>query len=400
MFRGTIIAQIIAILVGFYLAKLYGKEAYGFLGFFVSIMNIASIIGTLQLDNCIIISKNKNESINWFNFILIIILPITLFIFFVLFVFSKFILIERLDTYMFLFCFFGSAIITYNLAHQRFFTFQKKFSVISNIKIFITICAVILQFILFEYYKLFGLIIGFLMAQIILLLYNFYKNKSNLNKVNFNEIKKGIILNKSLVTFLLPSNIINSLANNLMPILILAFFGAEKAGVYFFSIKILATPLFLISSSVSEVYYQKSSELKSENKIELLTVTKKIIKSNLLIMVLFLLIINTLGIYILDVFFENQWEYLKTYILILSFLILARSSFNPISSLIVVLDKNLIGLIFNCYLFIINLIAIYFGVLYSNILYTVFILSLFGGIGYYILLYYFLNHLKRNQLNV
>ncbi len=400
MFRGTVVAQIIAVLVGIYLAKLYGEEAYGYLGFFISITSIASITGTLQLNNCIITSKKKEESINWYNFILVLIPIVTIILFLLLFIFSKFILIEKLSKTIFCLSFIGSLFITYNLVHQNFFTYQKKFSIISNIKIFITICTVFFQFILFLYYDILGLIFGFLFAQTLLLIYNFYKNKNSIHRINFNSIKEGLKSNYTIIKFLLPSNIINSLANHLMPILILTFFGAEEAGVYFFSIKILATPLFLISSSISQVYFKESSELVVKKNDELFAITKKIVVSNLVIILSFLLIINTLGVYILNLYFENQWDNLNSFILILSFLILARSSFNPISSLIIVLEKNLIGLVFNCYLFLINIVAIYFGTINNNILYTVFILSLFGGLGYYILLYYFFNHLKNDKLNV
>ena len=95
MFKGTIIAQIIAVLVGVYLAKLYGEEAYGFLGGFISITSIASIIGTLELNNCIITSKTEKQSTNWFNFILVLI-PVTVIIFFLqLFILSNFFLLEK-----------------------------------------------------------------------------------------------------------------------------------------------------------------------------------------------------------------------------------------------------------------------------------------------------------------
>ncbi|WP_068363222.1 lipopolysaccharide biosynthesis protein [Polaribacter reichenbachii] len=400
MFRGTIIAQIIAVLVGIYLAKLYGEEAYGYLGFFISITSIASIIGTLQLDNCIITSNTKEESTNWFNFILIIIPIIIIFLFILLHLFSKLIIFERLNSIIFLLSLVGSVVITYNLTHQSLFTFQKKFSILSNSKIFAAIFNVLFQYILYAFYNILGLIIGLLISQLVLLSYNFYINNKHIKSINFKEVKKGFKSNNTLIKFLLPSNIINSFANNLMPILILTFFGAEKAGVYFFSIKILATPLFLISSSISQVYFRESSELVVKKNDELFSITKKIVISNLIIMLSFLLIINTLGIYILNLYFENQWKDLNSFILILSFLILAKSSFNPISSLIIVLNKNLIGLMFNCYLFLINVVAIYYGTLYNNILYTVIILSLFGGIGYYIMLYYFFNHLKYDKINV
>jgi O-antigen/teichoic acid export membrane protein len=108
----------------------------------------------------------------------------------------------------------------------------------------------------------------------------------------------------------------------------------------------------------------------------------------------FLILLNTIGIYILEYFFDEKWNNLRPYILILSLLVFARTSFNPISSLIVVLNKNSEGLIFNSYLFIVNLIAIYFGYLYGDITITIFILATFGGIGYFLLLAYILNHLK------
>ncbi len=397
MFRGTVIAQIIAVLVGVYLAKLYGEKAYGYLGVFLSIIAITSAIATLQLDKCIVISKQEEESKNWFNFNLLLI-PVTIFLCFLIFFFlSGLFPLKQLTTTIFCLTFFGSIIVTYNLINESYFTYRKQFLVISNTKIITTICNVIFQFGMYYYYHNIGLIIGYLLSQIILLIYCFYKNRKSITRVNFNDIKKGIKENKTIIKYLLPSNTINTIANHLMPILILAFFNAEKAGVYFFSIKLLGVPLFLISSSISQVYFQKSSELINKNKSELLKITKKIISSNILIMILFLVAINTLGTYFLNLYFENKWENLNTYIFILSFLILARSCFNPISSLIVVLNKNLIGLYFNSYLFVVNLIALYFGVINNEIIHTIIILAIFGAIGYVILMFYFLNLLKINS---
>jgi O-antigen/teichoic acid export membrane protein len=112
-------------------------------------------------------------------------------------------------------------------------------------------------------------------------------------------------------------------------------------------------------------------------------------------MLAFLLLINTVGMYLLDSFFEGKWIDLRPYTLLLSILVFARVSFNPISSLIVVLDKNLESLLFNSYLFIINLAAIFVGYFYHSITLTIIILAVFGGIGYLVFLAYFLNHLKQ-----
>lgn len=393
MFRGTVIAQIIAVLSSVYFAKLYGEEAYGILGFFISITSIISIISTLQLEKCIITSKNQKESTNWFNFLLFVI-PITIFVSSCLLYFlSLYIYLEKLTSEIFLIIISGSLIISYILIFESSLTFQKKFKKLSNAKIVITSCNVIFQFLFFSYFKFLGLILGFIVSRFLILIYFFTTENTALN-INFNRIKKGIRLNSSILKFLLPSNILNGLAHNLMPLLIIYFFSMKEAGVYFFSMKILGTPLFLISSSMSQVFFQKSSKLYFNDKKELLLLTLKMVKSNLLIMLFLLIGINTIGIYLLETYFNTSWNNLRLYTLILSLLILARSSFNPISSLVVVLDKNHVSLYFNIYLLFVNLIAIYFGHLYSDIIFTIYILSFLGALGYLALLLYFIKHLK------
>ena len=79
MFKGTLIAQIIAVVSSFFVAKIYGSEAYGILSIFIGFSSIFSILNTLQLDNYIITSKNKIIRTNWFNFLFLLI-PFTTFI--------------------------------------------------------------------------------------------------------------------------------------------------------------------------------------------------------------------------------------------------------------------------------------------------------------------------------
>ena len=394
MFRGTLFAQVIAIIGAIFVAKIYGEEAYGIFGVFISIISIVSVISTLQLDKCIVISKDDTESTNWFNFLLVLTPIISLLISALLFAFSIYFFKENLNLNLIFLSLIGASLLSFNLVNENLLTFKKKFSILSNSKIFLTISNISFQFLLYYYFNLFGLILGFLISQFLLLLFYFFKNRNVISKPNLKEIKKGIKKNNTIIKYLLPSSATNAIANNLMPILILTFFGAEEAGVYFFSLKILGTPLFLISSSVSNVFFQKSSELLNENKTELLKLTKKIVSINLILMLAFLIVVNTVGMTILESIFNNKWNNLRSYSVLLSILILGRSTFNPISSLVVVLNKNLESLIFNIYLFIVNLIAIYFGYLYNDITITILILAIFGGVGYILLLAYFLNHLK------
>ena len=95
MLRGTIVAQAIATIGALYLAKIYGEEAYGFFGVFISITGITSILCSLQLDKFIVISKNTKESTNWYNFLLLLIPVATLIISLLLYVVSNYFFNEK-----------------------------------------------------------------------------------------------------------------------------------------------------------------------------------------------------------------------------------------------------------------------------------------------------------------
>ncbi|MFY0603631.1 MAG: hypothetical protein JXQ93_06750 [Flavobacteriaceae bacterium] len=395
MFRGTVIAQAIGILGSLYLAKTYGTDAYGVFGVFISITSIFSIINTLQLEKNIVTSKVISNSKNWFNFLTLIIPIIATILLGILYVFNKSNILNNITNDIVIYSFLGGLLVSYFTINESLFLFRKKFKLLSNSKIIITLINVVLQAILYSKYQLYGLIYGYIISQGLVVIYFYINNSKFFSKISFDAIKIQLKDNNSIIKYLLPGNTINGFAIHLMPILLLAFFNQAQAGVYFFTTKLLTAPLFLISSSVSQVYFKKASELYHTNKPEILQITKKLIKGNLILMFIILLLINTIGMYLLEWYLDTDWNNLRSFTLILSFLILARTSFNPISSLIVVLNKNHISLLFNVYLLLINLIAIYIGFLYQDISISIIILSAFGGLGYLVLLLYFLNVLKK-----
>ncbi|WP_457618458.1 lipopolysaccharide biosynthesis protein [Lutibacter sp.] len=399
MLKGTFIAQTIGVIGSLIIAKVYGSEAYGIFGLFISISSVLKIINTFQLDKTIVTLQNENESKNLMNslFVITLFLSLTFII-----IYKSLSLIFNLNSINFsilILSILASIIFSFNIIHESFLTFRKKFHPISNAKIYMAFFNIIFQLLLFHKFKLMGLIYGNIISISLISIYYFIKNHYYLSNINFQQLKKSITSNSSVIKYLFPSSLINSLAINLMPILIVAFFSLKETGEYFLSLKILATPLFLISSSISQVYYQKSSEMLHTSKEKLFNFTKKIVLINLVLMLLFIIVINTVGIFFLELFFNKNWENLRLFTFILSFLILAKSSFNPISNIIIVLHKNHISLLFNCYLLIINLMAIYIGYTNSNILQTIIILSLFGSFGYIVLLLYFMNELKKLKNN-
>ncbi|QMU66298.1 MAG: oligosaccharide flippase family protein [Flavobacteriaceae bacterium] len=395
MFRGTAIGQIIAVLGSLYLAKLYGTDAYGVFGVFVSIISIFSIISTLQLEKNIVIAKNLLSAKNWYHFLGIVVLLVSVLLVAGIYFLSEQHILKNITPHLIICVFLGGILFSFFTVNESFFIFKKKFKLLSNSKILLTLINVSFQIILYSRYEIYGLIYGYIISQFLIVIFFYFQNLKFPAHIYFHSIKNELKSNPTIIKYLLPGNTINAFAIHLMPVLIVTFFDKAQAGVYFFTMKLLTAPLFLISSSVSQVYFQKISELYLSKRSEILKITKKLVRGNLLLMFFILLLINTLGIYLLELYLHRDWQHISMFTLGLSFLIFARTSFNPVSSLIVVLNKNHISLLFNSYLLSVNLIAVYVGHLQNTITVTIVILSVFGGIGYFLLLLYFLNVLKK-----
>lgn len=393
MFKGVFVAQLLGFIGTVFLAKIYGKSAYGFFGFFIACSSILSVVNTLQLEYIIISSKRHN--IKWFNILIKIIIATSLLFFVLLFPLTFF--IEKLSLSILITSFLGAFLLSLVVINENLSVFNKDFTFISKVRVLTTFSTIFFQFLFFYVFYKSGLIIGFLTAMSLIVIIYLFKNKSFLHNEKLHFIKADKKTSTNIVKYLFPSNIANSLGINIMPVLLLFFFGAKETGEYFLSLKILTAPLLLISSSVSKVYFQKASEKINQSKKNIYKFTLKIILKIAVFMILFLLIINTIGIVLLNHFFDKNWQNLPKFIHLLSFLILARSLFNPISSITIILNKNQASLIFNIFLLISNFIAIYVGVMNKSIEYTIFTLVILAGLGYLSLLAYFLIYLKKTS---
>jgi len=394
LFSGTFLAQIISTAGALFLAKIYAPELYGTYSIFLSFVSILTIVNSIKLEYIIIIDKTEHRSINVLNALCYIIFFISLLQILFFTIFKDSLNSSRITYTILILSSIASFILSNTKALESLATRKSFFKTIASARIITAICTVTFQFVFF-YYDKSGLIYGYMISAIIVLLFYIFSSKISLRFPNFKLLKSTISFHKNIIKYAFPSGVINTIAISIMPILLFNYFSAESSGVYALSLKVVSVPLFLISSSVSQVYFQKASNFYNTSKHKLYDLTKKIAQSNVLIMLVILVLINTLGLYLLNLFFDTSWKNLSTFVLILSFYILGQVSFSPISSIIIITNKMHIGFIFNTCLLIINLVAIYVGNTFGNIIYTILILSIFGGLSYIILLRYFLTYLKK-----
>lgn len=144
-----------------------------------------------------------------------------------------------------------------------------------------------------------GLIIGSITGDLINFICNIYqvaRTNFNYKLISLSGIKKEFKTYKDFPIYSLLPTVLNTLSSNLPIIMITAFFSDKIAGQFGLSRMVLAIPLALISVSLSQVLLQKVAEKRQKNQS-----IKKLIL-NIFFALFFMSIVGTLII----IFFSKQ----------------------------------------------------------------------------------------------
>lgn len=392
IFKGNFISKFVLVMGGLLLAKYYGSSEYGIFSIYLSIMSIFTVVLSLAQEHLIMLEGDAEEVNNNFSTAGIISAAVMILAF--LLIFIPFDIPKNI---IFLGIFSGFLYLFTNNA--KFLLAKKKmFKLVSVLTIVDSVVSFLFQ-VVFVFIKIEnGLVIGSLIGYIAAFLAAIYCARKYFVKP---DLKKYIVNAKKrpeLFRYSYPSTLINALGNNIMPILISLYFADSLLGEYSLTVKIMSVPLLLISSSIATVYYPRAAELsnRGRSRSELFAYTKKMSLMNFYIILALYILVNVAGIPLLELFFNKNWEHLGLFIFLMSFGYLTRSLINPIADILTILKRNNVALIFNIYLFLANIAAIFIGK-EKGITYLVGIFSLFLFIGYGFLYFYIMFILKKNE---
>ena len=395
LLAGNTVAQIILVLGGFVLGRWYGPEFSGTYNVFLSFVAILSILCSFRLENIFVISNSPREIRNLFS-VLIVVSTIAITLFFLgYFVVEQIIPLGTSLWIVFLSCLGAIFTAWYNI-QTSLFTKYKLFRKISIGFVLNAIVTIAFQFVFYglDYHEN-GLIYGTLVGTIVTTIYFFSITKGRFSKINFLLAQHTVKRNSEIVKYTLPSESLNVFANNVMNILLAFYFAKTDVGFYAMSAKVLVTPLVLLSNSMSKVFFQKSAQMAHARAHQLFDLSKQVVGYNVLLISVFLVLMNTLGVYILEWILGDAWKGLHWYVLILSFWILCRSALNPIQSVVLVIKKNHYALIFNVYLVLITVVSVMIGGHQNDIILTLILYSFSAGLGYLVQLYFVMKELKK-----
>ena len=258
------VSQLITISGTLITARLFLPEDFGHLAFFFSLLTILSILGTLEFQRIISITKKNEDAFVAINLVakLLIIFGLTLFM--TLFILEDLIsnLIKDKIVYKWLYLLpitlFASALF------QTFSLLLNRFSLYKNLalsRIFFASLIVIFN-IIFGYFSvkgglIFGTTIGTFIAFLLILYTSYGLFGKKIFESNFSKEKKLSKVYKNHPKHLTPSVILGTSAEQIPIFIFFTLFDVQEAGFYAMATRVIYLPITLIANSIGEVYRQE-----------------------------------------------------------------------------------------------------------------------------------------------
>lgn len=233
----------------------------------------------------------------------------------------------------------------------------------------------------FSSFNSLGLIPGMLLGNFFQLLFliktSLKSNESLIKKISFKKMFFFAKKYSDIPIFNTLINLTNNLSNELPVLLMTKYFGLANSGIYGLAIKFTRAPIGIFQQSVSQVFFNKASKVYNDNgNLHLLVL--KTAKNLLLISVgIFIPLVATS--FYLDLLFGENWTDVGLYSRILIPWLFFAFLSNPITSLIIILNKQKTIVFYDFLLLIFRFLALFIGYyFYHNIVIS---LMLFSGVG-------------------
>lgn len=162
---------------------------------------------------------------------------------------------------------------------------------------------------------------------------------AHISHFGFSDLKRNASEYKKFPLFASWAALLNTGAVQMPVFMITKYFGSSITGLFSFTFKVISIPMTLVSSSISQVMFQKVAVMHNE-KPELLFYF--VLKMFLLLLVLSIPFVMTLtfwGVEIFSFVFGEQWALAGNFAAILSVAVAIRFAVSPLSS-VLALEHN------------------------------------------------------------
>lgn len=323
---GTAIAQTITLLISPILSRIYTPDDFGLFAFYMSIVGTLALIATFRYEMAVLIPKEEMVSVSivYLSLVIDFLLCIFLFIVIVILGFSipdRFSINHLLKIWLYilpvLVFFLGSGNV-----FQHWFNRQKKYKILAAAKIIRSVGTNGLTLIIgITGAGALGLFMGNLIGIVLFNLY-FIVKIYYFDRDKFKFLDKSSLIplakkHKDLALANTPQSLMETFQINGIIYLLKIFFNSTIIGWYSFAMRILQAPMWLIVTSIAQVFYKEASE-NYQKGINIKSTVIKTIKMTALVGLPALIVLVLAGPPLFTFIFGQQWTEAGVYARILA----------------------------------------------------------------------------------
>ncbi|MEO6136776.1 MAG: oligosaccharide flippase family protein [Ginsengibacter sp.] len=383
LFSGLALVQLLNFGFALILPRFYTPDDYAFFGVFTAIVFILLEIITLKLDVTIFFPKEDDEAIE-----------IVHAIFLVSFYFALITLLVSIWVSFFYnpaYLFLSFSIIVYGmvLPLSAWFNRKKDYRCLNTYRIIQAICIPVFSLffvILFDWH--FGLVMGFILGQLVGLVYLLISFKHlNYSLLKFTLVRKYIYRYQHFPKYGVLSSLVGSISRNSIVFFVKYFFGSSSAGHFTMSTKLLRAPAGAYQSALSQVFLQQASHMDNASaKVYI----KKIVWFGFALGVLPVIAFLIFGQDIFGFLFGTEWLAAGKMAQYLVLWMFAMALVTPVGLMLDIKQKLKFELGWNIVLMVFRLCAILIAVLLNDLYLMMLLLSVVGVVMSIFLLVYVL----------
>jgi len=388
---GTVVAQLIPVLISPLLTRLFTPEDFGIYMLYLSVVNFLIVVGTGRYELAVILPREEEDAVNVAGLTLLITLCVSVAVFFAAASFSEPIarLMGAPAIGKWLILVPVSLLLTGIFRVMNYWnTRRKKFRLLAGGRIAQSISAGgtnILTGLLGLGAG--GLILGSLMglgAVDTTLSFPDLRRFSRLRRqLSMKKIKAMARRYLDFPKINMFQALIDMLQTSGVVFVISSFFGGTILGLYALTLRVLKAPLTFIGTSIGQVFYQKASEIYNRGG-NLKSYVKKTMIALAVVGILPFLILFVFSPYIFVLVFGKSWQESGHYAQILAPWLYINFIYSPLSQLPLLVDKQkqnfVVGFFYNLLILIILIAS---AVLFNSIVLGFFLLS--GVMSVYLL---------------
>jgi O-antigen/teichoic acid export membrane protein len=320
LFSGSSIAQFIPILISPILSRLFTPEEFGKLALYIALTTFVSGFMTGAYDTAIMLPKKKRNALNILGASLIFSLIVSLIVGLIFIIFGEYIARNAGDVTIERYLFYSPLIILLIGIYKTlnmWFTRYRNYRLLASTRIGQTLAgsatklAAGLSSLGFS-----GLVASIFIQNIVgsgILVYHFLKKEiTSINVISKNEMVINVKRYKDFPKYSAPQGILDMVNKNGFVFIFSSFYGVGALGLFDFGVGKVLKPLQMLGPSLSQVFYEKASQLRKENQ-DVWPLAKKILILLVGINVLIILIMLFWGPLIFAIVFGPEWSVAGVY---------------------------------------------------------------------------------------